>query len=177
MKTIITALFFCLIPSIGIGGWIDKQGNSLPDEPSRKSIGSFGAHLVLTKKEALMLERWNTPSETVEFSSADTAKIGEPITAFIIFSGCGADQKGNCNLVGKFKIFQPDRGIYADLPYQEIWVDKPVPPNRNLEMGVAYIRVIIEPHEQLGDYVVQCEVYDRILKKCLQLETKFKAVK
>ena len=177
MKKSIVILLILLLPSVCFGGWNDRQGNPLPDEPHMKSTGTFGAQLVLTDKEALMLERWNTPSETVYFSSTDTIKINEPITAFIIFSGCGADENGNCNLIGKYKIYQPDGSVYADLPFQEIWVNKPVPPNRNLALGVGYIKIVIEPHEQLGEYVVEMEVVDNNLKKKLLLETNFTATK
>lgn len=172
--TFLVAIGF-LLPSICLGGWIDKQGKPVPDEPHMKSVGEFGAQLILTDKEKENLENWNTPSETVNFSTTNTIKKNHPITAFVIFSGCGVDAAGNCNLVGRYKIYQPDGAVYADLPYQEIWVNKPVPPNHTLGLSVAYVKVIIEPHEQLGQYVVQAEVVDRVRNIKVDLESTFEA--
>lgn len=151
------------------------QGNPIPDEPQIKSVGDFGAQLILTDKAEENLERWNTPSEIVKFSTTEIIKKGQSITALVVFSGCGVNEKGNCNLIGRYRIYQPDGKVYADLPYQEIWVDKPVPPNRTLGLSVSYFKVIIEPHEQLGRYMVQAEVVDRIKNISLDLETTFEA--
>lgn len=166
-----------IIPSLASGGWIDKQGNSLPDQSDRKSIGDFGAHLILTDKEVEALKNWETPSETVNIPISDTIKTGKPITAMVVFSGCGVDKVGNCNLVGNYKILQPDGKIYADIRDQEVWINKPVPPNRNLGLSVSYIRIVIKPHEQLGKYVVQAKVIDKVRNQTLQLETSFQATK
>lgn len=172
--TYLAAICF-LLPSICLGGWIDKQGNPVPEQPHMKSIGAFGAQLILTDKEKETLDSWNTPSETVDFSTTNTIKRNHPITALIVFSGCGVDDAGDCNLVGRYKIYQPDGSVYADLPFQEIWVNKPVPPNHTLGLSVSYVKVVIEPQDQLGTYVVQAKVVDRIRNIQLDLESTFEA--
>lgn len=159
-----------------IAGWVDRAGKPLPDAPDRKSIGDFGAWLVLTDKESETFSRWDTPSEGVYLNSIEKIERGKILTALIIFSGCGADRAGNCDLVVKFRIVQPDGKSYADLPYQEAWVGKPVPPNKSLGMSVGYIRIIIEPGEPLGKYKVLANVYDRNLNKTIELLNVFEAV-
>lgn len=178
MRKILSFVLVCVLvaPLFSIAGWIDREGKPLPDAPDRKSIGDFGAWLVLTDKESEAFSRWDTPSEGVYLNSTEKIERGKILTALIIFSGCGADKAGNCDLVVKFKIVQPDGKTYADLPYQEVWVGKPVPPNKSLGMSVGYIRVIIEPGEPLGKYKVHAYVHDKNLNKTIELLSMFEAV-
>jgi hypothetical protein len=164
------------VPLSSVAGWVDREGKLLPDTSDRKSIGDFGAWLVLTDKESEAFSRWDTPSEGVYLNSTEKIERGKMLTALIIFSGCGADRARNCDLVVKFKIVQPDGKTYADLPYQEAWVGKPVPPNKSLGMSVGYIRVIIEPDEPLGKYKVFANVHDKNLNKTIELLSVFEAV-
>jgi len=170
----LSALLAAPLPSIA--GWVDREGKPLPDAPDRKSNGDFGVWLVLTDKESEAFARWDTSSEGVYLSSTEKVERGKILTALIIFSGCGTDKAGNCDLVVRFKIVQPDGKIYADLPYQEAWVGKPVPPNKSLGMSVGYIRVIIEPNEPLGKYKVLAYVHDKNLNKAIELLSVFEAI-
>jgi len=167
---------FLLVLVFDASAWIDRAGNPLPDEPDRKSIGSFGAWLVLTDKESQAFTNWATPSESVYLGTTNQIEKGKILTALVTFSGCGADENGNCNLLVKYKIMQPDGAVYADLPYQEAWINKPAPTNRSLGMSISYIRVVIENDEPLGKYTVQAKVVDRNLNISLELETYFLAV-
>jgi hypothetical protein len=92
------------------------------------------------------------PSESVYIDTTDDIERGKVLTAIVTFGGCGADKNGNCNLLVKYKIIQPDGAVYADLPYQEAWVDKPAPQNRSLGMSIGYIRLVIEDDEPLGKF-------------------------
>jgi hypothetical protein len=168
---------FVLLSAPAFAGWIDREGNALPDTEFRKSNGDFGAQLVLTDKEEQTFRKWNTPSSVVDIATTNRIQVNRFLTAVIIFSGCGADNAGNCNLVVRFKILQPNGSVYADLPTQEAWVNKPAPPNRSLQMSVGYIRVRIEPHEPIGRYTMLAEVMDKNTGKTLNLTQYFDATK
>ena len=43
------------------GGWLDRNGNPVPDSDEMKSAGGFGGWLVVTPDEDWEAE-WNTPS-------------------------------------------------------------------------------------------------------------------
>lgn len=157
--------------------WIDKSGNSIPDGENIKSAENFIAQLILTTDEQDLLKKWNTPSETVHMSTSSTVERNNPISAFIVFGGCKVDNQGNCDLVTKFKIYQPDGKLYADLPEMEVWSGKPVPPNHSIQLSVAYIKVVIENGEQLGKYNrIDSVVTDRIGKESVKLSSIFTAV-
>jgi len=157
-------------------GWIDRSGNPMSDEPDRKSIGEYGAWLVLTDKESQAFTNWDTPSEEVYIPSTEKIEKGKTLTALIVFSGCAADDNGNCNLLVKYNVLFPDGSVYADLPIQEAWIDKPVPVKRSLGLSVGYIQVVIEDDEPLGEYTVEATVVDGNMRKSLELKSHFLAV-
>ena len=149
MKCILSALIVAAIfwPRLGLSEWLDFQGNPQPDTSFRKSKGNFDSWLVLTDDEAEALRQWNRPSPGVTFSSASQISRGEILTALILFRGCGGDNDDNCDVIVKFKIYQPDGALYADLHPMEVWIDKPAPPDGSLGLSVGYLRVLIEPRE------------------------------
>ena len=163
---------FLLVPLIVNAGWQDREGNPQPDTPDKKSIGDFGAWLILTGKEDEAFKNWNTPSEGVYLDTEDKFKRNEFVSALVIFSGCGEDDKGNCNLAVKFKIFQPDGRVYSDMPMQEAWIDKPSP-GRALQMSYGYMKVRIEDDEPLGTYEITVDVIDANSGKVIRLSSKF----
>ncbi|MCP4237206.1 MAG: hypothetical protein GY770_27085 [Aestuariibacter sp.] len=152
-------------------GWIDRDGNPIPDSAEQKSIGQFGAWLLLTNDVKNSLEKWNTPSETVYIDTSKNYKKNEYIAAFVFFSGCSENESGKCNLNVKYKIIQPDGKVYADIPEQEAWSKKP--PGRSIQMSTAYIQVRIESHELKGTYEILADVIDNNSSQKLNLSSKF----
>ncbi|MGI0118262.1 hypothetical protein [Zooshikella sp. RANM57] len=172
---IIVALLMLIICLPSFAGWIDKEGNPVPDTESRKSIGEFGANLLLTDKENETFQRWNTTSVGVNLSTTDKIKRNDFISAFIIFSGCSVNKEGNCNLVVKFRVVQPDGSIYAELPTQEAWVNKPAP-GKFLQMSAGYIKIRIEDDEPLGVYQVFADITDQNSGNVISLSSKFEVL-
>ena len=164
-----------LLPAVALAGWINRQGESLPDSDSRKAVGDFGAELIFVRDENQLFKRWATPSETVDVKTIDTVKVGEAINAFVVFSGCKADTNGNCSVAMRFRVIQPDGKIYADTPPMEVWENKPAPRRKALQLSVQYLKVRIEPNDQLGRYVVYAQVRDNNTEKVLQLQSPFTA--
>ena len=165
-----------LAPAIACAGWIDRSGNPLSDQENRKSTGDLGAWLILTDKEGEAFSNWNSPSEGVSIPSTRIIAKGRILSILIVFTGCAADERGNCNLVVKYKILQPDGSISANLPFQEAWVDKPVPPDKSLGISIGYVRLTIEENDPLGEYVVEARVVDRNSNRTLDLRSHFLAV-
>ena len=167
---------FILISPIAKAGWVDKQGNPIPDSSNMKSVGDLVAQLVITDNEAQVLKNWGTPSQSVYFPTADKIERNKIITAFIVFGGCSVDSSGNCDLRMQITVYQPDGKIYSQLPVMEVWSGKPVPPNRSLGLSVEYMRVLIEPGEQLGKYKIDTKVIDKISGNSMMLKSHFTAV-
>ena len=176
-RVVLVGLFLlCGASSVFSAQWVDKSGKSIPDDENIKSAENFIAQLILTTHEQDLLKKWDTPSETVEVKTSTTVERNNPISAFIVFGGCKVDQQGNCDFVTKFTIYQPDGKLYADLPEMEVWSGKPVPPNRSIQLSVAYLKVVIEKGEQLGKYRVESVVTDKIGKERVKLSSVFEAI-
>lgn len=157
-------------------GWIDKQGNNIPDSGHMKSSKDFIAQLVITDNEAKVLKNWNTPSEGVHFPTADKIERNKIITAFIVFGGCSVDKQGNCDLKMQITVYQPDGSLYSKLPVMEVWTGKPVPPNRSLGLSADYMRVIIEDDEPLGEYRIETKIMDKNSGVSMLLSSHFLAI-
>jgi len=176
MVTVMALFLTCASSPAFSAQWIDKSGKSIPDADNIKSAENFIAQLILTTDEQGLLKKWNTPSETVDVKTSSTVERNSPISAFIVFGGCKVDQQGNCDLVTKFKIYQPDGKLYADLPEMEVWSGKPVPPNRSIQLSTAYLKVVIESGEQLGKYSFESVVTDKVGKESVKLSSVFEAI-
>jgi len=156
-------------------GWINKQGTTLPDSEDRKAIGDFGSQLIFVNDELALFETWSKPSETVDVKTVDSVTINQPISAFVIFSGCKPTTKGQCNVSMRFRVIQPDGKIYSETPAMEVWQNKPAPRNHALELSVQYLKIIVEPHEQRGRYTIQTQVRDDNTGVVLFLQKTFTA--
>ena len=168
---------FLFIPALAFAGWINKQGETLPDSENRKAIGAFGAQLILVGDENQLFKHWATPSETVDVKTIDSVTVNGFINAFVVFSGCKPDTKDNCNVSMRFRVIQPDGKVYADTPPMEVWENKPAPQGKMLELSVQYLKVRIEPKDQLGRYMIYTQVRDNNTGTVLQLQSPFTASK
>ncbi|MEN8207251.1 MAG: hypothetical protein ABFS24_14775 [Pseudomonadota bacterium] len=178
MRKIYTVLLVMgmLLPAFSKAGWVDKQGNQVPDSDHMRSVGDLVAQLVITDNESQVLKNWGTPSESVYFPTADKIERNKVITAFVVFGGCAVDAKGNCDLRMQITVYKPDGSIYSKLPVMEVWSDKPVPPNRSLGLSAEYMRVIIEPEDPLGKYQVDTKIMDKVSGDNMLLKSSFTAV-
>jgi hypothetical protein len=173
----ILVFLFLLLPAIASADWIDKQGESFPDSDSRKTIGTFSAQLLLLADEQQLFKYWATPSDIVNVKTIDSVWVNDTINAVVVFSGCKPNWRANCNVTMRFRVIQPDGKVYADVPPIEAWKDKPAPHGKSPELGMQYLKVRIEPKDQLGTYVVSAQVRDNIAGTVLHLRSPFTAIK
>jgi hypothetical protein len=172
-----TLIFLLLLPAIASADWIDRQGESVPDSDNRKTIGTFSAQLLLIGDEQQLFKYWETPSEIVNVKTIDSVWVNETINAVVLFGGCKASWRRSCNVTMRFRVTQPDGKVYADVPPIEVWNNKAPPPGKSQELGVQYLKVRIEPKDQLGRYVVHAQVRDNNAGTVLHLQSPFSAIK
>lgn len=165
-----------LLPATASAGWVDPQGHAIPDSDHMKSAGDLMVQLLVTDDEARFLENWSTPSGSVRLPTADSIELNRRLTAFVIFGGCAVDAAGNCDLRMQITVYQPDGGVYSELPEMEVWTGKPAPPNAALGLGKQYLRLVIEPEEPLGRYRIEAKITDEVSGGQLLLTAYFTAV-
>jgi hypothetical protein len=171
-------LLACLaFPHIASAGWIQRSGEPLADTAYRKSDGQLISWLVFVANDRKLSEAWLVPGESVNIDEIESVDINSPISGFVVFGGCKGDDSGNCNVQMRYRVLAPDGSTYAQSPTMEVWVNKPQPPNRSLQLSVDYLKVVVEPHEQDGTYTVQVQINDVNAGKNLFLERAFHARK
>ena len=176
-----SGLFGCAIkppPERGTSETVsfDKSGKSRPTSESWKSNGEFGAQLVLVDDGEQLFKRWNAASDIVEFSTVDQVPVNGAVSAYIVFSGCTKDKEGNCSVVMRFHITEPDGRGYSVGPLFEVWDQKPAPSGTSLGLSAQYLKTVIEPRDQLGKYTIDVQVRDNNSGAGLQLSAPFAVV-
>jgi hypothetical protein len=170
------AVFIFVIPTLASAGWINRSGETLSDTDASKAVGDFGAELVFVADERELLSRWEMPSESVDVKTVSKVATNGFINAFIIFGGCKADANGNCSVVMRFHVLQPDGKVYIQTPAMEVWQGKRAPAGKSLELSVQYLKIRIEPNDQLGQYTIQTQVKDENSGATMQLKSSFVAL-
>jgi hypothetical protein len=156
---------------------IRKSSERLPDTENRKSLGSFSAQLILVPDDQQMFKLWDTPAETVSFSTIQSVSVGGQANAFVVFSGCAPNKSDHCDVTMRFRVYQPNGKLYATTPPLEVWQYKAAPPDRTLQLSVQYLKVVIEPQDLLGKYIISVNVRDHVSGASLQLSTVFTTTK
>ena len=156
-------------------GWVDKRGERLPETAYRKSNGDLVAQMVFVQDERELFATWSKPAESVNVKDIDSVSINAPINTFIVFGGCKPNADGKCSVVMRFKVIGPDGKVYSETPAMEVWHEKKPPPKRSLQLSVDYLKIVVEPHEQRGKYVVNTEVRDNNSGRIVRLQKAFTA--
>lgn len=138
-----------------------ENGRPVEDAEWRKSKDGLGVLQLLTNDPDGFIENWEKPTEGVQMSTTNRAVPGEPVHAFILFIGCKADSKNNCNLSVRYRILDPLGKVYGETEDIEVWIDKPAQPTGILGLGVNSLGIILEPKDPLGEYEIFATVTDR----------------
>ncbi len=154
--------------------WYD-EGEPVPDSEWRKSVGDFGAMLILTSEPEQLLENWGKPTDGVQMTSSSEVTDGEAIVGFVIFSGCQVAANDLCDLTVAYTMIGPDGEVLLESGPVELWQNKSRPPGYSIELGVGYAGFEFEDGDLIGEYTFIAEVRDQIAEKDLRLVRTFEA--
>ena len=146
------------------GQWNDGDGE-VPETEWRQWEGDFGAMLLLTGDAEKFFAEWNvTPSQDYmpAIGTVSTALRGDVVTAVIVFSGCAANESGDCVSEVDFRVLFPDGSVYGEFDGAELWSDKPAAPSPRLQVGVGNLGIKVEPDDPFGLYRVEAIVRDKV---------------
>lgn len=166
-RNLIILILFCI--NSADAQWNEgDQRSPVPDTEWQKSNGDFGAILLITNKPNEFFENWEkppSPDYKPQMATVSEARRGDVVMAIVLFSGCAPNKEGNCSSQVGFKVINPDGSIYADHAGGELWSNKPAIPVGNLQVSVSNLGFEIEPHDQLGEYLIQASVKDLAANK------------
>lgn len=149
----------------------NTNGAPVPDEPWRKSVGKFGAMLLLSDKPDEFIADWSQP-DMPSISTTSEARRGEPIVGFVLFVGC-KELDAVCSSVVDFTVLKPDGSEYAKIAGAELWKGKPAPPEDRIQLSLANLGIRIEPEDPSGEYTVKARVTDLHALRTVELERRF----
>jgi hypothetical protein len=85
---------------------------------------------------------------------------GQPLTAVVIFQGCGAGADGKCNLTGHFTYVKPDGSVAGEIDGQ-LWSSPPARDERAIP-SPSGPSLVIEPGDPIGTWTVRVRVTDNV---------------
>jgi len=130
------------------------------------------ADLVLTNQPGTVFMRWEQ-GERVKVASVDTARRGEPIATLLMFSGCGRNKQGNCDVRMDIVVLDPAGSVYGESKNIEVWVERAAPAAGATQLAVGYMMIRIEPKDPAGQYRVKAHINDHVSGVVLDRQASF----
>ncbi len=169
-------LLIALLPLAAQGGWIDQAGKPIPDTENMRSAGDFGIQIVLTPNEGQFRETWNSSSPTPpKLRSTNTVRLGETVSALLIFHGCTPNVNGLCDVVSEFILEGPD-GSKMPAGGGPVWSGKPMQQSF-LQLSQSSMTVGFDKTDPVGDYKITANVKDNVSGRALSVMTRLKVTK
>jgi hypothetical protein len=147
----------------------------LPEAGDGHVVGSRGdlnAMLLLTDDLDEIQKRWNQP-EPPHLYPINAARLGDPVSAVLIFTGCATDAAGVCQLVADYTITDPRGKPFKSDHERPVCLRKPPPPPGMLALGEEAMTATVTAGP-LGDYTVSAVVRDRVSGVVIRLTTSFR---
>lgn len=169
------ALLVTLLPFVAQAGWIDLTGKPIPDTENMRSAGDFGIQIVLTANEDQFRQTWSSSKTPPTLSTTNTVRLGDTVSALLIFHGCAPNVSGVCDVVSEFILEGPD-GSKMPAGGGPVWFGKPMR-QRMLQLGQASMSVGFGKTDPLGDYKITANVTDKVSGRVLSVVARLKVTK
>ena len=165
MRTLLLSLLLLPLLAGAQSGWIDTQGQPIPNSSSRKAVQDLGASLLLTP-DADWQQKWNTPSDTTpHFNEVDHLATGEVL--FML------DAQRHTDVVCNIRIIDPTGNLVQDTTDTPCLQGELSGDPRNVYMAQASLHVEAEADDPPGRWQVQVTVNDRQRGVSIPLSTSF----
>lgn len=157
----------CLFgPALAVGQWIDRQGNRIQETQGIKSEGDFGVRIVLTPSEQRFCDTWDRSSTSPRLESTNSVRRGQKVSAMILFHGCSANAKGQCDAIVRFALVSPD-GKATPAGEGPLWTKAPA--RGMILLSHASLTLGFDQSDRVGNYQVVATVIDRIAGKQIEV--------
>ncbi len=177
------SLFFSVVaaaestePYADSTGWIDMQGQRIPDADNIKSIKGFGAHLLVTP-DSDWEAKWQTPEQVVpNFNEADTVELGEALTILSFYVNPMTNPAGEVLVTCDIRVIRADGSVSVDEKDLICASGKLIGSPRNIRLSPYIMNFVGEPNDPLGTWVVEVNMEDKMRNAKLALKTSFDLV-
>jgi hypothetical protein len=157
-------------------GWVDRQGNPVPDSNAMKSIDGFGGWLVVTP-DSDWAEKWNTPRETVPvFSEASEVRLGEVLTILPFFLNPLPNENGFVSIGCDLRVSRPDGTRSVDATDLDCSTFQLPGDPRSVFLSTLYTKYVGELGDPYGVWVVEMVLRDNVRGVEVPLKVSFELV-
>ncbi len=155
------------------GGWVDRNGNPVPNSDDMKSAGGFGGWLVVTP-DADWEAEWNTPSgHAPNFRTVDEVRVGEVLAILPLFINPKLDSNGIARVHCDIRIVRPDQTISMDEKNLNCFTYKLTADPRSVWLSALIPKYIGEPGDPRGRWSVELVLRDMVRNIAIPLKTSF----
>lgn len=155
------------------GGWVTRDGKTVPNSDARKSINGFGGWLIVTP-DSDWEAKWNTPPETIpNFSEAKNVSYGEKLTILTFYINPKTNDNGELNVLCDIIVTRPDGSSSASANGVKCAAGKLQGSPRNVRLTSAVINYIGEEGDPPGKWSVEVRLTDKVRGTSIPLKTHF----
>jgi len=158
------------------GGWIDEDGNLVPNSDEMKSVNGFGGWLVVTQDSTWEVE-WNTPSDHVpNFTTLEEVRVGEVLAILPLFINPKTDSGGFARIQCDIRIVRPDKSVSMDEKNLNCFSYKLNSDPRSVWLSALIPKYVGEPLDPKGEWQVELILRDMVRNVAIPLKTSFTLV-
>jgi len=175
MKNILISLLMALSLSAHAetGGWVTRDGKTVPNSDAMKSVNGFGGSLVVTP-DSDWEEKWNTSPETIPvFSEAKDVSYGEELTILAFYINPKTTASGDLDVLCNIKVTRPDGSSSANAKGVKCASGKLQGSPHNVRLTSAVIKYIGEKGDPPGKWIVEVTLIDKVRGTAIPLKAHF----
>ena len=170
-------VLFCSASADESFRWIDADGNTVPDDASRKSTDGFGGWLLITPDHDWM-EKWATPVEHIPaFTVTKRVEKGDEIYILVLFSNPQPDRAGYIDIGCDIKVTRPDGSTSVDVKDMDCAGGRVEGNLQNIRMTNLSITHVAEDSDLTGEWSIDVDVVDRIRDARVSLSANYNVLK
>jgi hypothetical protein len=156
-------------------GWRDKDGNRLPDTPTRQSSNGFAGNIILTP-DADWKAKWERP-DTPHYNAADKVKPGQTVTLLVLYGNPKPGADGNVKVMCDIQVIRPDGSFSVDEKDLVCAEGKLAGSPYDMRLAKYTPQFTGEPGDAPGTWIMRVRLTDAVRNVSVQLEQKFDYLK
>jgi len=143
-------------------GWIDREGNRLPQTESMRTVQEFSGRLLITA-DGDWQEKWDTPAEhTPTFTAAEEVSSGGTLTMLTFLANPKVGADGMTDVACDFLMLRPDGTASTgakDLPCFKVKLEgSPA----HTYLTTTNLQFVAEPGDPPGRWTLRVTLKDRL---------------
>ncbi len=156
-------------------GWL-RDGSPLKKQPNTATAGDLAVMQFATNQPERVMADWEKPGAGVSLSMATETPRNQPLVTFVLFRGCRADARGNCNLTADYETIAPSGKRYDQTRAPRSGSAGVHRRGRALQLSASAYGLVFENKDAAGAYLVRAVITDHVSGAVVRTEQKLTVV-